>query len=153
MGPATPSRPARRPPRALLPHPRRRAFLTPTKSDPNKKGVHAGRLSACEIAQSSAHVDLQLLAAVFLAEFAERLFLDLTHPLARQAETLADFFQRERMLAADAEVEADDFGLARVQRGKSPLDVDLERLLHEPFVRSRVLLVGQDVEQAVVVVV
>jgi hypothetical protein len=46
----------------------------------------------------SADVHLEFLAAVLLAELAEGFLLDLADVLARQAETLADLLQRQRVL-------------------------------------------------------
>jgi len=42
---------------------------------------------------------------VLLAEFAQGFLLDLTHPLPRQTETLADFFECQWALVTDAEVD------------------------------------------------
>lgn len=67
-------------------------------------------LFVCRVAVS-AHMRLEVFATVTLAELAERLLLDLTDALAGQVEPLADLFERERVLAANAEVEAGDLGL------------------------------------------
>ena len=45
---------------------------------------------------------LMLVAAVFLAQLAEGFFLDLADALAGEAEALADLFQGQRVLPADA---------------------------------------------------
>ena len=100
----------------------------------------------------SADVHLQLFAAMLLAELAQGFFLNLTYALAGQAEALADLFERQRVLTANAEVETRDLGFAWVQHAQGALDVDLQRLAHQHLVGCRVFVVREHIEEAVVVV-
>ena len=91
---------------------------------------------------------LQLFAAVFLPEFAECFFLDLADPLASEAEALTNFFEGQRMFAADPKIEAGDFRFAGMEKAEGAFDVDLEGLVHQRIVRRGILVIRKHVEQA-----
>ena len=48
----------------------------------------------------------------------QRLLLDLAHSLARDLEQSPDVLERHRVRAIEAEIEAQDFGFALLQRGE-----------------------------------
>ena len=70
---------------------------------------------------------MQLADARGVAHFAERLGLDLPDALARDAELLADFFERARVAVAEAEAQFQNFPLAFVQAAKHIAQFVLEQ--------------------------
>src|SRR5690606_29804039 len=96
----------------------------------------------------SVEVRAHLGLGVVAAELTESLLLDLAHALARQSDLLADGAERERALAADAEVKARDLGLARGELAEDPLHVDLDGLGRDRLVRGDERVVREHVEEA-----
>ena len=80
----------------------------------------------------------------------QRLLLDLPHPFARDPQKAPDLLERHRLLAVQAEVEPQDLRLALLQVRERLLDALGERLLERLLVRRRVQVVGQVVEELVV---
>ena len=64
----------------------------------------------------------QLFRAGWVAQFSERLGLDLADAFARHIELFADFFQRVIGVHVDAEAHAQHLGFTRRQAGKYALD-------------------------------
>src|SRR4051794_5931003 len=79
-----------------------------------------------------------------LAKLVERLVLDLPYALARQADSLADFFQRHRVLAFQAVAELEDGRAALVDLVEQVLEpAELIVVLHL-HVRRGVVRVGDE---------
>src|SRR5690606_29156330 len=94
---------------------------------------------------------LQVAGACRVAQADERLFLDLAHALARDAEERADLLQRHGVTSLfETVVEPEHAGLALLQRVERFLDRVAQRALIGLVVGAGRELVGQVVEQAVV---
>src|SRR4051794_16459227 len=93
---------------------------------------------------------LQRPCAAHVAEAAQRLLLDLPHPLPGDAQQAPDFLERHRLGPVQAKVEAEDLGLALLQRGEDLLDRFGQSVLEGLGVGAGVLGVGQVVEELVV---
>src|SRR5829696_6842395 len=106
----------------------------------------AVRRSVGELAQEA----LERPGAAHVAQARERLLLDLPHALARDAEERPDLLERHRLLAVEPEVEAEDLRLALLQPRQRLLDRLGERLLEGLLVGRRVDVVGEVVEELVV---
>ena len=101
---------------------------------------------------AAANMNLARFPTVLLAKLAQGFLLDLTHTLARQSKALANFFERQRVLTADTEVQARDLGFARVKQAQSTLNINLERLVHECIIRLDVFVIRKNVKEAVVII-
>src|ERR1051326_617463 len=79
----------------------------------------------------------ELFASGSMAEPPDGFLLDLPHALARELKFLADLFERQRVLAAETEVEADHLRFALRERPERALDLLAERLLDQRVVGQR----------------
>ena len=78
-----------------------------------------------------------------MAELEQRLFLDLPHALAGDAEQCPDILQSHRIFAVEAEVQPQNLRLALLQSGKRLLDRLRQRFLERLLVGSTVVLSGR----------
>src|SRR5437660_12834545 len=85
-----------------------------------------------------------------MAEAPDRFFLDLAYPFAGELELLADLLKRERMLPAEADVDANHLRFPLGQRAERPLDFLAEGFLDQGMIGERRSLVLDDVEKPVV---
>src|SRR5215213_10600242 len=93
---------------------------------------------------------LQRPRAAHVAKPAQRLLLDLPHPLAGDAQKAPDFLQRHRLGSVQPEVETQDLGLALLQGREDLLDRLGQRVLEGLGVGTGILGIGQVVEELVV---
>src|SRR5438552_18156287 len=93
---------------------------------------------------------LQIAPPQRMAEFTERLGLDLPNPLAGNGEPLSDLFERVLALFADAEAQTKDLLLLRRQRGQRALDLRGEVLPQQGVVRRAGRLVLEEVAELAV---
>src|SRR5687768_15540559 len=84
---------------------------------------------------------LQRARATGVTQPRQRLLLDLPHPLARDPEERADLLERQRRLAAEPEVEAEDPRLAVPEGGERLADRLREGALVQLLVGRGALLV------------
>src|SRR5690349_10067166 len=85
-----------------------------------------------------------------MAKPRQRLFLDLAHALARDAEKRADLLEGHWLAAIEAEVETENLGVPFLEVRQRLFDRLGERLLEGLLVRRGVERVRQVVEQLVV---
>src|SRR4051812_21557424 len=97
-----------------------------------------------------AEIRLERSRARDVTQARQRLFLDLTHALARDAEKRADLLQRHGLLIVETEVQAQNLRLALLEVRQRLLDRLRERLLERLLVRRRIHQIRQIVEELVV---
>ena len=85
-----------------------------------------------------------------MAQLEQSLFLDLTHSLTRDLEQSTDVLERHGVGAIEAEVQAQNFGLPFLQRRQRFLDRLRQRLLERDLVRRRIHVVGEIIEQPII---
>src|SRR5678815_349142 len=116
----------------------------PWMSAGGKEG--AGRRTSRESGEKT----LERAGAADMPEAGQRLFLDLADPFPRDAEHAADLLQRHGLGAVEPEVEPQHLGFAFLEGGQHFLDGLGKRVLEGLGIRSRVLGIGQIVEELVV---
>src|SRR5581483_3195299 len=103
--------------------------ITPNEASSAKRR-RSSWAARCTAHDDNPQVQLGGVGEVFvLRKLAQRLGLDLTHALARQAELLADRLQRRRPFADEAEAELDHVALPRRKVG--------DRLAHREVAERR----------------
>src|ERR1051325_693263 len=85
-----------------------------------------------------------------MTEPRQRLFFDLPHSLARDAEQGTDLFERHRLVTVETEIEPQNLRLTFLEVGERFFDRLGERLLEGLLVGRRVERVREVVEQLVV---
>src|SRR5450759_347883 len=93
---------------------------------------------------------LERASSRIVPQLEQRLLLDLPHSLARDLQQRTDVLERHRIGAIKSEVEAQNLGLSLFQGGQRFLDRLRQRLLERDLVRSRIHVVGEIIEQAIV---
>src|SRR5215213_88397 len=109
----------------------------------------AGR-SSLQPTAASGEEALQGPGAAHVAESAQGLLLDLPDPLAGDAEQAANLLERHRLGTIQTEIEAQNLGLALLQRRQHFLDRLGQRMLEGLGIGARILGIRKIVEQLVV---
>src|SRR5579862_7150257 len=97
-----------------------------------------------------AKIRAKVLAARCMPQAADRFFFDLADALAGELKFLADLFKRQRMFAAETEIQSDDFRFTLGERAERAFDFLAERFFDQLVIWERRTLVLDDVEEAVV---
>src|SRR6185369_601052 len=98
-------------------------------------------------AGSLLEVVLQLAAARWVTQLAQRLRLDLTDALARDVELAADLFERARAPVLEAEAQLEHASLAEREPFEHALHLLFEQLVRRRVGRRERLIVGNEVAE------